>query len=219
MCSRDPSHFVGPVPLNLLPQAVRCKGPQDRLPVALEGAKMSLSHNRHVAIRYKIIMNKEFNKYARLEHGISSMTMHRYESVLDGDIKDATVNSKKDEMDSAYNSWQEALAKQEPALFENISAATMEVQDVNNQLMQNEKDIFNNEVEVQNWTTAYDIAKDYTASLNSKKSELQSAKSGLDSSNEADADKRALRLLLSQTVAKVIKSAMALLGIEVPNRM
>ena len=37
--------------------------------------------------------------------------------------------------------------------------------------------------------------------------------------NEADADKRALRLLLSQTVAKVIKSAMVLLGIEVPNRM
>ncbi|MBO5405333.1 MAG: arginine--tRNA ligase [Paludibacteraceae bacterium] len=37
--------------------------------------------------------------------------------------------------------------------------------------------------------------------------------------NEADADKRALRILLSQTVAKVIKSAMALLGIEVPNRM
>ena len=37
--------------------------------------------------------------------------------------------------------------------------------------------------------------------------------------NEADVEKRALRLLLSQTVAKVIKSAMALLGIEVPNRM
>ena len=37
--------------------------------------------------------------------------------------------------------------------------------------------------------------------------------------NEANAEKRALRLLLSQTVAKVIKSAMALLGIEVPNRM
>ena len=37
--------------------------------------------------------------------------------------------------------------------------------------------------------------------------------------NEADAEKRALRLLLSQTVAKVIKSAMTLLGIEVPNRM
>ena len=37
--------------------------------------------------------------------------------------------------------------------------------------------------------------------------------------NEADAEKRVLRLLLSQTVAKVIKSAMALLGIEVPNRM
>jgi len=37
--------------------------------------------------------------------------------------------------------------------------------------------------------------------------------------NEADADKRALRLVLAQTVAKVIKSAMALLGIGVPNRM
>ncbi len=37
--------------------------------------------------------------------------------------------------------------------------------------------------------------------------------------NEADTDKRALRLVLAQTVAKVIKSAMALLGIEVPNRM
>ena len=37
--------------------------------------------------------------------------------------------------------------------------------------------------------------------------------------NEADADKRALRLVLAQTVAKVIKSAMSLLGIEVPNRM
>lgn len=37
--------------------------------------------------------------------------------------------------------------------------------------------------------------------------------------NEADEKKRALRLLLSKSVAKVIKSAMALLGIEVPNRM
>ena len=37
--------------------------------------------------------------------------------------------------------------------------------------------------------------------------------------NEANANKRALRLMLAQTVAKVIKSAMALLGIEVPNRM
>ena len=34
-----------------------------------------------------------------------------------------------------------------------------------------------------------------------------------------DEQKRALRLMLAQTVAKVIKSAMALLGIEVPNRM
>ena len=37
--------------------------------------------------------------------------------------------------------------------------------------------------------------------------------------NEADEQKRALRLVLAQNVAKVIKSAMALLGIEVPNRM
>ena len=37
--------------------------------------------------------------------------------------------------------------------------------------------------------------------------------------NEADEQKRALRLVLAQTVAKVIKSAMSLLGIEVPNRM
>ena len=37
--------------------------------------------------------------------------------------------------------------------------------------------------------------------------------------NEADEQKRALRLVLAQTVAKVIKTAMALLGIEVPNRM
>lgn len=34
--------------------------------------------------------------------------------------------------------------------------------------------------------------------------------------NEADADKRALRLMLAQNVAKVIKSAMALLGIKSP---
>ena len=37
--------------------------------------------------------------------------------------------------------------------------------------------------------------------------------------NEADAEKRALRLVLAQTVANVIKNAMSLLGIEVPNRM
>ena len=37
--------------------------------------------------------------------------------------------------------------------------------------------------------------------------------------NEANAEKRALRLVLAQTVAKVINSAMSLLGIEVPNRM
>ena len=37
--------------------------------------------------------------------------------------------------------------------------------------------------------------------------------------NEPDAQVRAMRLTLSATVAKVICSAMALLGIEVPNRM
>ena len=37
--------------------------------------------------------------------------------------------------------------------------------------------------------------------------------------NETDEAKRVLRLILAKTVAKVIKSAMALLGIEVPNRM
>jgi arginyl-tRNA synthetase len=37
--------------------------------------------------------------------------------------------------------------------------------------------------------------------------------------NEPDASKRALRLLLAKNVAKVIRSAMKLLGIEVPERM
>ena len=37
--------------------------------------------------------------------------------------------------------------------------------------------------------------------------------------NEADADKRTLRIALSEEVAKVIARAMALLGIEVPERM
>lgn len=37
--------------------------------------------------------------------------------------------------------------------------------------------------------------------------------------NEPDASVRAMRLTLSATVAKVIRSAMSLLGIEVPNRM
>ena len=40
-------------------------------------------------------MNKEFNKYARLEHGISSMTMHRYESVLDGYINPTIIEERK----------------------------------------------------------------------------------------------------------------------------
>ena len=36
---------------------------------------------------------------------------------------------------------------------------------------------------------------------------------------EEDNDKRTLRLVLAQNVAKVIKNGMALLGIEVPERM
>ena len=37
--------------------------------------------------------------------------------------------------------------------------------------------------------------------------------------NEPDADKRAVRLVLAKNVAKIIKSGMSLLGIEVPERM
>ena len=37
--------------------------------------------------------------------------------------------------------------------------------------------------------------------------------------NEPDADKRAVRLVLARNVAKIIKSGMSLLGIEVPERM
>lgn len=37
--------------------------------------------------------------------------------------------------------------------------------------------------------------------------------------NEADASVRALRLALSEEVARVVKSGMSLLGIEVPERM
>jgi arginyl-tRNA synthetase len=37
--------------------------------------------------------------------------------------------------------------------------------------------------------------------------------------NEKDEQKRALRLLLAKNVAKVLASAMSLLGIEMPERM
>ena len=40
-------------------------------------------------------MNKEFQKYAVLEHGISSMTMHRYESVLDSYINPTIIEERK----------------------------------------------------------------------------------------------------------------------------
>ena len=39
-------------PPNLLPQASRCKSPQDCLLTAREGAKMSLPHKRHIAFKY-----------------------------------------------------------------------------------------------------------------------------------------------------------------------
>ena len=39
-------------------------------------------------------MNKEFKKYAVLEHGISSMTMHRYESVLDSYINPTIIEER-----------------------------------------------------------------------------------------------------------------------------
>ena len=40
-------------------------------------------------------MNKEFQKYAVLEHGISSMTLHRYASVLDGYINPTIIEERK----------------------------------------------------------------------------------------------------------------------------
>ena len=40
-------------------------------------------------------MNKEFQKFAVLEHGISSMTMHRYQSVLDGYINPTILEERK----------------------------------------------------------------------------------------------------------------------------
>ena len=38
---------------------------------------------------------KEFDKYARLEQGISSMTLHRYSSVLDGYINPTIIEERK----------------------------------------------------------------------------------------------------------------------------
>ena len=45
-CSGGPLPLCGPLPV-LLPQASRCKGPQDHLPIAREGGKMPPPHNRH----------------------------------------------------------------------------------------------------------------------------------------------------------------------------
>lgn len=38
---------------------------------------------------------KEFDRYARLEHGISSMTLHRYQSVIDGYINPTILEERK----------------------------------------------------------------------------------------------------------------------------
>ena len=40
-------------------------------------------------------MNKEFLKYTRLEHGISSMTMHRYQSALDAYINPTILEERR----------------------------------------------------------------------------------------------------------------------------
>ena len=40
-------------------------------------------------------MNNEFNKYARLEQGISSMTLHRYESAVNGYINPSIIEERK----------------------------------------------------------------------------------------------------------------------------
>ena len=40
-------------------------------------------------------MNKEFEKYARLDHRISSMTLSRYESVLNGYINPTILEERK----------------------------------------------------------------------------------------------------------------------------
>ncbi|MBE6235634.1 MAG: ATP-dependent Clp endopeptidase proteolytic subunit ClpP [Bacteroidales bacterium] len=41
------------------------------------------------------MMDKEFKKYAVLEHGISSMTMHRYSSIYDGYINPTIIEERK----------------------------------------------------------------------------------------------------------------------------
>ena len=38
---------------------------------------------------------KEFDKYARLEHGISSMTLHRFESAYDSYINPTIIEERK----------------------------------------------------------------------------------------------------------------------------
>ncbi len=53
----------GPLP-NLLPQASRCKGPQDRLLIAREGAKMPFSHSWHAS---EVSLSISDNQYKILD--------------------------------------------------------------------------------------------------------------------------------------------------------
>lgn len=118
-----------------------------------------------------------------------SAAKSKYENALDGSIADSEVNSKKEAMDSAYDAWQSELAKQDLSLSQNIDVAQKDVENTNNQISQNEKEIFNNEVNLSNCTTAYETAQAFTNKLKGKQSQLKSARSGLDASNEADAKK------------------------------
>ena len=52
------------------------------------GSQAGLFYNR-------FIMNKDFQKYALLEHRISSMTMHRYQSALDAYINPTMIEERK----------------------------------------------------------------------------------------------------------------------------
>ena len=62
-CSNGPLPLRGPLP-NLLPQASRCKGPQDRLLIAREGAKMPFSHSWHAS---EVSLSVSDNQYRILD--------------------------------------------------------------------------------------------------------------------------------------------------------
>ena len=62
-CSGGPLPLCGPLPV-LLPQASRCKGPQDRLLIAREGAKMPFSHSWHAS---EVSLSISDNQYKILD--------------------------------------------------------------------------------------------------------------------------------------------------------